>query len=72
MNPIIPKLKNIKGVLQRQMPGLQFLKMLISSFLFVFLLMVVPISSVNLERLKDGNVVLCRKWHLLLVLNITK
>ena len=31
MNPIIPKLKDIKGVLQRQMPGLQFLKTLIFS-----------------------------------------
>ena len=43
------------------------------------LLIVVPSSSVNMQRLKDGDVELdtrvniyVRKWNLLLVLNVTK
>ena len=43
------------------------------------LLMAVPSSSVNMERLKVGNVeidtgvsIYVRKWRLLLVLNLTK
>ena len=40
--------------------------------LFSVFRMVVFSSPVNMERLKVGNVELCIKWRLLLVLNVTK